>query len=154
MLPWIKNIQPSALMNMISRSKGVTGIGLASYILLCLVSSWIVGAEDTKLPDIVIRENMGTSFSKVATLDNGVSFWSHTIAIEMPDFSIHRVPDEFCQHNSTPERKNIMAYMCKTYGHTFAAYDLTQRKVIDRIYDNHPHSFQGYVVKCIIKYHI
>ena len=78
---------------------------------------------------------MGTAFSKVATLDSSASFWSHTMAVQMPDFSIHIMPERFCHQNANLGQKNIVTYMCKMYGHTFAAYDVTQQIIIKGIHD-------------------
>lgn len=80
-------------------------------------------------PDMVVRETMGVLFQKVSTLDNSVSFWSHTVVMKNPEFSDLKVQKSFCNRNVPRERQNIYTALCSIYGDTFESYDEIRRSL-------------------------
>ena len=83
----------------------------------------IVNDDRPGTPDMVVRETMGVLFQKVATLDNSVSFWSHTVVMKNPGLSDLKVQKSFCNRNVPPGRQHIYTALCSIYRDTFESYD-------------------------------
>ena len=88
---------------------------------------------ETEMPNMVVRDSMGTVFTRVSALDNSDSYWSHTIAIKVPKLLETDKHGPFCKQKVRPEQAEIMAYICLMYGHTFKAYEETRAMLINEI---------------------
>ena len=56
-------------------------------------------SDDLGLPEVFVKEHLGTVFRRVAMLDNSISYWGHTIVVPLPDFSGY---SSFCIEKSYP----------------------------------------------------
>ena len=69
-------------------------------------------ADGPGTPDMVVRENMGVLFQRVATLDNSVSSWSHTIVVTSPDLQDLNVQKSFCDHKVHSNHRDLFCVTC------------------------------------------
>ena len=94
--------------------------GLITHIWLC--TSGIHGRK-IDAPSMIVREKMGVVFQKVTTLDNSVSFWSHTLSIDIPTFPEMKTQKPLCDREVPPYQEPVMETLCNTYGSIFHAYE-------------------------------
>ena len=80
-------------------------------------------SDDLGLPEVIVREHLGTVFRRVAMLDNSISYWGHTIVVPLPDFSALSGYSSFCTENSYPGQEDFVTDLCRNYGDTLGIYD-------------------------------
>ena len=78
---------------------------------------------------MIIREEMGIVFQKVTTLDNSISFWQHTLAVNIPTFPNLRVQKPLCEREVPPYQEPVMETLCNTYGSIFHAYEEVRERL-------------------------
>ena len=78
---------------------------------------------------MVVRETMGVLFQRVSTLDNSVSFWSHTVVIKNPELRDLKIQKRFCDRKVHPGHKDIFTALCNIYEDTFDTYDEIKRSL-------------------------
>ena len=104
--------------------------GLASC-LMC--SPQVMHSDGPGTPDMVVRETMGILFQRVATLDNSVSFWSHTVVIKNPELRSIKIQKSFCDRKVNPRHRDIFMALCNMYEDTFKTYDEIRRSLSKEI---------------------
>ena len=104
---------------------------IAVLIFSSLASYCIINCKEA--PNMVVREHMGVVFQKVAILDNSVSFWSHTIAVRVPDLEDMKVQKPICNRKVHPEHKGLMIALCEIYKDVFDSYDDVRRKLCKEV---------------------
>ena len=78
---------------------------------------------------MVVRETMGVLFQRVSTLDNSVSFWSHTVVIKNPELRDLKIQKRFCDRKVHPGHKDIFTALCNIYEDTFDTSDEIKRSL-------------------------
>ena len=104
---------------------------IAVFILSSLASYCIINCKEA--PNMVVTEHMGVVFQKVAILDNSVSFWSHTIAVRVPDLEDMKVQKPICNRKVHSEHKDLMIALCEIYKDVFDSYDDVRRKLCKEV---------------------
>ena len=80
-------------------------------------------SDDLGLPEVIVKEHLGTVFRRVAMLDNSISYWGHTIVVPLPDFSALSGYSSFCTEKSYPGQEDFVTDLCRNYGDTLGIYD-------------------------------
>ena len=84
-------------------------------------------SDDLGLPEVVVKEHLGTVFRRVAMLDNSISYWGHTIVVPLPDFSALSGYSSFCTEKSYPGQEDFVIELCRNYGDTLGIYDSVRK---------------------------
>ena len=109
-------------------------------LIISSLASYLMGNPQLKMhadrpgtPDMVVRENMGVLFQRVATLGNSVSFWSHTIVVTSPDLQDLKVQKSFCDRRVHSNHRDLFTALCDLYQGTFETYDGIRKSLSNEV---------------------
>ena len=75
-------------------------------------------SDDLGLLEVIVKEHLGPVFSRLAMLDNSISYWGHTIVVPLPDFSAPSDYSSFCTEESYREQEDFVIDLSCHYGDT------------------------------------
>ena len=87
------------------------------------------------LPEVVVKEHLGTVFRRVALLDNSVSSWKHTASFSTPDVSFLSTYKDLCTNKPSRGQLRLLDNLCDTYGETLNVYDPVKKMLRNDIND-------------------